>query len=258
MSEILPCADLLQQHQRDLNCLSDENRQTRLRALKKLAALPEGGHPPPTLLSLWEHALRTPVLKLFSDPVEKVRELAITITTDLLRVFPPAGTIDTAPFLVPVVVSRVAGATIEEGAEELRLLLLQLVELLLERARGAIGPSLPELVQLLSTSLNDSFPDAKKVSCTLTIQLARALPDLIVPHCASLSAALQPCLVHQHSRVRSIATEALVALLLREPSALPELASQLALITTDRAPSVREQAGSHRVTPPPHPQCKAT
>jgi hypothetical protein len=101
MSEILPCAELLQQHQRDLNCLLDDNRQTRLRALKKLAALPEAGHAPPILLSLWERALRAPALKLFSDPVEKVRELAISLTTDMLRVFPPAGGAGSAPYVLP-------------------------------------------------------------------------------------------------------------------------------------------------------------
>ena len=67
-------------------------------------------------------------------------------------------------------------------------------------------------------------------------------PSYLEPHCAALAKALQPTLAHQHSRVRAAATEALVALLLLEPSALPELAPQLALIASDRTPTVREQA----------------
>ena len=61
--------------------------------------------------------------------------------------------------------------------------------------------------------------------------LAEAVPSHIESHCQALISALAPALAHQHSRVRSAATEALFALLLHEPSMLPEVAPQLALIS---------------------------
>ena len=69
---------------RDLNCLADENRQTRKRALTKLGTLPSAGHSSEQLAPLWADALRTPLLRLFADPVEKNRELAITLAAELL------------------------------------------------------------------------------------------------------------------------------------------------------------------------------
>ena len=95
---------------------------------------------------------------------------------------------------------------------------------------------------MLSTSFDDAFPDAKKLGCAIVLDLTAALAPHLEPHCAPLARALQPCLVHQHSRVRGAGTEALVALLIVEPSALVEIHGQLALIATDRAPAVRELA----------------
>ena len=65
--------------QRDLNMLADDNRQSRKRALEKLCKLAGAGHPADVLAPLWTDQLRAPVLKLFADPVEKNRELAIEI-----------------------------------------------------------------------------------------------------------------------------------------------------------------------------------
>ena len=75
---------------RDLNCLADDNRQTRKRALTKLAALPGAGHAPETLVPVWVEQLRAPVLRLFADPVEKNRELALSLASMLLASTPPA------------------------------------------------------------------------------------------------------------------------------------------------------------------------
>ena len=238
--------DLLQQYARDFNCLADPDRKTRQRALQKLGALARS--PPAEIDGVWEQALRAPLLKLFSDTVEKNRELSITLVTDLVPSLGPAALGGSLPYMLPVFVARLASKPVAEDGEELRLALLQLLQQLLQRAGGEpMAPHLPELVQVLAAGFADPFPDAKKAACALTQALAEQLPTYIEPHCAALVKALQPTMAHQHSRVRSVATEALVALLLREPSPLPEIAPQLALIASDRAPAVREQA-VHSVT----------
>ena len=237
---------MLQQYARDFNCLSDQDRKTRQRALQKLSAL--ASSPQPELDEAWEQALRVPLLKLFSDTVEKNRELAIGLATQLVPVLGPGMLRDSLPYLLPVIVARLASNPVAEEGEERRLQLLQLLQLLLERTSGEpLAPHLPELVEVLSASYADAFPDSKKAACALTKAVAEQLSTYIEPHCAALVKALQPMLAHQHSRVRSVATEALVALLLCETSSLAEVGPQLALLVSDRAPAVREQA-VHSIT----------
>ena len=63
-----------------MNCLSDENRGTRRRALEKICKQWANEHktaPPSVQRGLLEFLLK-PLLKVFSDPVEKCRELSIT------------------------------------------------------------------------------------------------------------------------------------------------------------------------------------
>eukprot|EP00964_Phaeocystis_antarctica_P091240 scaffold58483_cov66-Phaeocystis_antarctica.AAC.4 len=264
-----PIATMLQQFARDFNCLSDQDRKTRQRALQKLSALADG--PQPELDEAWEQALRVPLLKLFSDTVEKNRELAIGLATQLVPVLGPGMLRDSLPYLLPVLVARLATNPVAEEGEELRLQLLQLLQLVLKQASGEpLAPHLPELVAVLSASYSDPFPDSKKAACAVTKALAEQLPTYIETHCAALVKALQPMLGHQHSRVRSLATEALVALLLCEASSLPEVrpgmpnahpdptarhsgtgltpvGPQLALLASDRSPAVREQA-VHSIT----------
>ena len=227
---------------RDINCLSDDNRQTRKRALTKLGGLPGAGHSPEVLAAVWSEQLRTPVLRLFADQVEKNRELAITLVTDMLAALPDSDVASSLAHVMPAVTSRLGGAVVAEGAEELRLQLLQLVQAQVPRCGAMLAPHLPELVQVLVASFADPFPDAKKEGCALATALAAALGSQIETHCAPLIAGLAPALTHQHSRVRSMGTETLFALLLYDSSILPEVGPQLALISVDRAPAVREQA----------------
>ena len=227
--------------QRDLNCLADDNRQTRKRALTNLSKLTSA--PPEKLAPLWSDTLRTPILRLFADPVEKNRELAITLATDLLAAMDDTVAVDSLTHVVPAVVARIGNAqALAEEAEELRLQLLQLLHALVRRCGTALAAHLPEFVLILVASFADPFPDAKKEGCACATALADAVPAHIEPHCAALISGLAVSLAHQHSRVRSSATESVFALLLHDPNLLTEVAPQLALISTDRAPAVREQA----------------
>lgn len=73
---------------RDLNCLAEENRNTRKRGLEKISAAVLDASPPlepAVLLELWECTLRAPVLRLFADPVEKIREIALTLVGRCVR-----------------------------------------------------------------------------------------------------------------------------------------------------------------------------
>ena len=107
----------MQQYARDFNCLSDQDRKTRQRALQKLGALARS--PQPDVDAAWEQALRVPLLKLFSDTVEKNRELAIGLATELVPVLSPDMLRSSLPYLMPVLVGRLATNPIAEEGEDL-------------------------------------------------------------------------------------------------------------------------------------------
>ena len=212
------------------------------RALEKLCKLAGAGTPPDVLAPLWTDQLRAPALKLFADQVEKNRELAITLASDLLAELPEVTVLGTLPWLIPAIHARVGTNPITEVAEELRLQLLKLVAALVPRCGAALAPHLPEIVQILVMAFADPFPDAKKEGCSIAVALGGAVASHLGPHCKGLIFGLSPALAHQHSRVRSGATEALFSLILHEPSVLSDASPQISLITVDRAPAVREQA----------------
>lgn len=80
------CYSLLnvQKLQRNVNCLSDENRATRKRALERLRKESLGHTPPypPSLLQGLMGFMLKPLLRMLSDPVEKCRELAINLLAE--------------------------------------------------------------------------------------------------------------------------------------------------------------------------------
>ena len=74
----------LQKLQRDVNCLSDDNRTTRRRALDRLKKETVGrspSYPPEVLQGLLDFMVKA-LLRGFSDPVEKCRELAIGLMAE--------------------------------------------------------------------------------------------------------------------------------------------------------------------------------
>ena len=73
-----------QRLQRDVNCLTDDNRTTRRRALDRLRKETvdhRPPHPPAALQGLLDFALK-PLLRVLSDPTEKCRELAVSLLAE--------------------------------------------------------------------------------------------------------------------------------------------------------------------------------
>ena len=67
-----------------MNCLSDDNRTTRRRALDHLKRETVGrspAHPPEVLQGLMEFLVKS-LLRVLSDPVEKCRELAVGLLSE--------------------------------------------------------------------------------------------------------------------------------------------------------------------------------
>eukprot|EP01135_Chromosphaera_perkinsii_P010340 Nk52_evm12s2118 gene=Nk52_evmTU12s2118 len=152
---------LLQGLQRDINCLGDENRTTRRRALTKITKTllgEEGGvaQQRHEVTKAFPHILK-PLLKLFADPVEKCRELAIGFVSESIPLLLEGAELedtergmegviacggevtegergvtvlhDSLPYIVPVIVSRLTPENYTtEPSEELRLALMVVLQ----------------------------------------------------------------------------------------------------------------------------------
>ena len=84
MYQFLSPYSIFQTLQRDVNCLGDENRNTRKRALERLRKETIGrnpGYDPPQLQGVCGFLIK-PLLRVFSDPVEKCRELSISLLAE--------------------------------------------------------------------------------------------------------------------------------------------------------------------------------
>lgn len=189
---------------RHLNCLSEENKLSRRKALENIRKDTVGRKP---ALDASENKpvlneILKPLLKEFSDPVEKCRELSIEIIKDFMtRVADPE---DYLPFVIPVLVQRLGQQEITEPSEELRLLLVEFLKEILEHSGKKLSVYLDDLIKILQRTIIDPYAEVKKISCSCTSIIAKAIPEYFHTQSESLVKPLLMSIAHQHSKVRTI------------------------------------------------------
>ena len=135
---------------RHLNCLQDHNRLTRRRALEAIrneifsAQSNSAGDRVVCAISGAETVIR-PLLRAFSDPVEKCRELAIITVSEMLESTQEPSSL--LQCVIPTLVQRLAQPTIVEPSEELRLKLVELMHSMITRCNVHVAPYLDDLVR---------------------------------------------------------------------------------------------------------------
>ncbi|KAG8433049.1 hypothetical protein GDO86_017357 [Hymenochirus boettgeri] len=185
---------------RHLNCLNDDNKISRKRALTAI-------HKQATDLNLSSSVLQEvflellkPLLRCLSDPTEKCRELAIQTLEHGVRHLPRPE--ETLPYLMPALTQRLANPEVVEPAEELRLAMVQLLGLVVEVCGKKLSPYLDEMIRILQRTIVDPFPDVKKESCKCAISYAKCIPEHFHMQSESLIKPLMQTISHQHSKVR--------------------------------------------------------
>ncbi|XP_064394922.1 dynein axonemal assembly factor 5-like [Halichondria panicea] len=240
MNEPQNISEITQTLQRDVNCLGDENRNTRKRALERLKKETIGrnpGYDPPQLQGVCGFLIK-PLLRVFSDPVEKCRELSISLLADFCAQVEDMPTI--LPLLLPVAVARLGRLEITEPSEEIRLSLVSLLSAIVTRCGVDIGPYLNDMVLILQRTIVDPFPEVKKESCQCTSRLADAIPVAFHQQSESLSKPLFQSMTHQHSKVRLACIKALGSVIrYGTPNPLTDALPLLAQRACDSTPSVR-------------------
>ena len=239
-------------NQRNLNCLSDPNRSTRRRALKKFVKefdadsekTPKKKKIRRLHAAFFKSELQHRLIPLLSDEIEKCRELALTLLKHFAlyvlrdssattvskedgedKSHPEAVTSDDKEpplaslffALVPIAESRIGSTPFAEPTEEIRLLIVDLIGSLLEKTSVVSSPKLEgigsTLLQILSRACQDPFPDVKKSCAKAIMLLCRVAPSQLHTCLEKSAVDLIGNLGHQHSRVRSITLDALAALL---------------------------------------------
>ncbi|XP_044187810.1 dynein axonemal assembly factor 5-like [Thunnus albacares] len=224
---------------RHLNCLNEDNKATRKRALELIKRETVDKKLSSSVLQEVFSALLKPLLKCLSDPMERCRETAIATITEFIRCVPKPE--ESLPYLMPCLAQRLGEKEIQEPAEELRLSAVEMLTLTVEVCGTQLAPYLTEMFNILQRTVVDPFPDVKRESCKCTVVFAKCLPEHFHMQAESLTTPLMQTIAHQHSRVRVSVIEATGAVIQHSTGKnMDDVLSHLAQRLFDDSPQVRK------------------
>ena len=201
--------EIIQGLSRNVNCLTEEGRGTRKKAMEGIIKDTVGRKPgldSDILQSVLREILK-PCLKMVSDPVEKCRELSVTFLTKSMVCVDNAS--EFFPYVIPVLVQRLGQQEVVEQSEEIRLNIVVLMLKLIDLTKEKIGPYVDDMVKILQRTIIDPYPEVKKESCKCAALLAKTVPEHFHLQSEALIKPLLLTMTHQHSRVRVTAIEAI-------------------------------------------------
>ncbi|XP_030201479.1 dynein assembly factor 5, axonemal [Gadus morhua] len=224
---------------RHLNCLNEDNKATRKRALEAIKKETiEKGLSGGVLQEVFSCLLK-PLLKCMSDPMERCRETSILMLTDFIRCVPQPE--DSLVYLMPCLTQRLGGKEIIEPAEELRLSIMELLSLTVEVCGKQLAPYLDDMIKILQVTIVDPCPDVKRESCKCTVLFAKSVPEHFHMQAESLVKPLMQSISHQHSRVRVSVLEATGAVVQHGTGKnVDDVLSHMAQRLFDNSPQVRK------------------
>lgn len=167
-------AEVLRGLARHLNCLNEDSKATRKRALEAIKKETiDKGLSSGALQEIFACLLKS-LLKCLSDPMERCRETAILMLGEFIRCVPQPQ--ESLPYLMPCLAQRLGGKDILEPAEELRLAIMEVLTLTVEVCGKQLAPYLDDMIKILQRTIVDPFPDVKRESCKCTVNFAKSVP----------------------------------------------------------------------------------
>uniref|UniRef100_A0A7N8XPP7 Dynein axonemal assembly factor 5 n=1 Tax=Mastacembelus armatus TaxID=205130 RepID=A0A7N8XPP7_9TELE len=232
-------SDVLRGLARHLNCLNEDNKATRKRALEQIKRETVDKGLSSDVLQEVFLALLKPLLKCLSDPMERCRETAIAVITEFIRCVPKPE--ESLAYLMPCLAQRLGDKEILEPAEELRLCAVEMLTLTVEVCGKHLAPYLNEMINILQRTIVDPFPEVKRESCKCTINFAKCVPGQFHMQAENLVKPLMQTIAHQHSRVRVSVIEATGAVIQYGTGKnVDDVLSHLAQRLFDDSPQVRK------------------
>jgi hypothetical protein len=217
-------------HRRDVQCLASPDRLARKQALDRLS---QSLNP-----AFFLQEAQSAVFRLFSDPIDRVREAAVLLVTQLYDFDVVSQTVSTT---LPLLATRLK----TEQSEEIKLSLLQLLQLVL-KADVKIADYSGEVLECLRLTVSDACPDLKKAGCVAVAAVAGVFSGSRlrqnVVQTKTVVAALVQNFKHTHWRVRQASASALCILLKADNLLLDfqsEVLATLGLLVSDRHSQVR-------------------
>lgn len=198
---------VLQGIARYINCLGEENRNVRKRALVDMKNETVLRKPPldsSEIQPIFNEVLK-PLLKTLSDPVEKCRELAICMLVEFFKLVDEP--VVSLPYVIPVLVQRLGQQDITEPSEELRLILIEMLHQIIIFSKKNMSVYVDDSLRILQRTILDPFADVKKESCRCSSDLANNVPEQFHMQSASLIKPLLETISHQHSSVRVVVVD---------------------------------------------------
>lgn len=167
-------SEILRGLARHLNCLNEDNKATRKRALEQIKReTVDKGLSSSVLQEVFSVVLK-PLLRCLSDPMERCRETAVLVITEFIRCVPKPE--ESLPYLMPCLAQRLGEKEILEPTEELRLLTMEMLTLIVDVCGKHLAPYLNEMINILQRTIVDPFPDVKRESCKCTVNFAKSVP----------------------------------------------------------------------------------
>ena len=195
--------------QRDINRFTDNDRGSRKRGLQRiLDELPwstSDPHESTELETLITSCLLPLLPPLFSDPVEKCRELSLHILSKTCDSLSSQHSISLLQAMGPLCL-RLSDTPFPESTEELRLQIIVLLSKICARMSSSgldlDASLLKSLLQTITLSLTDTFPAVKQESAQLLVSILPSVAPLIRMNSKLLVRNLVANVYHQHSKVR--------------------------------------------------------
>ncbi|NXJ74834.1 DAAF5 factor, partial [Trogon melanurus] len=235
-------AEVAQALSRPLSCLqeADCGRAARLRALEAIRAeVQERQLSGAEVQEVFGAQLVRPLARcLAGDAAERCRELALQLLCHGLSRGDRPG--EALPVLLPALAQRLCPPQGSEPSEELRLGLVQLLRLLLQRCGASVAPYLSDVVRILQATLLDHYAEVRRESCRCAVACAQAMPEHFHMQSESLIKPLMQTISHQHYRVRVDVIQATGAVIqFGNGKSVDDVLSHLAQRLFDDIPKVR-------------------
>lgn len=195
--------DVVRKVQRPINCLHEENKNVRKKALTDINQIvAEECHETENLKVFASEHFINSLLRIFSDPVEQCRHLSISIICKVFATVPSPDCLLIKIF--PTLVKRLAQQDIVETSEEIRLQLLKFLEQIIQICKKKVSPFVNDVVKILQQTITDTYSEIRKCSCECASQMAKAIPEQFYHHSETLIKPLLLTVTHQHSKVRAL------------------------------------------------------